>query len=130
MLLGGGAEQAPCNGSHDHEMSAIVDLAPMVSDDTPSQEALAQYAAGVCRDAFPGYVGRAVDSPMYETFAAVPTADGWAAGSHTGICLVARRDGQWMTHPARGSGESKRPTSVAGPATDGPGRHRSLAAGA
>jgi hypothetical protein len=42
---------------------------------------------------------------MYETFAVVPDEARWDAGFHRAICIVARADGQWMTHPARGSGE-------------------------
>jgi hypothetical protein len=108
VLLAGGAEQAPCDGSHGHEVSLTVPVgaaAPspsgvadgLAGPDDPSQEA--------CVAAFEGYVGHALDSSLYETFAAVPTAEERASGITRAICLVARRDGQWMTHPARGSGE-------------------------
>jgi hypothetical protein len=105
-LMTSGAERADCNASHGHEVSAIVGLAlPLPSNGDLTQDELRQYAQDQCVAAFPGFVGRALDGSLYETFAAVPTADAWAGGSLTGICLVARRDGQWMTHPARASAE-------------------------
>ncbi|TAK02343.1 MAG: hypothetical protein EPO36_02395 [Chloroflexota bacterium] len=98
-LLSGGADRAPCGASHGHEVSAVLEL--------PAAPAAGQQA-GLERDcaaAFEPYVGRALIASSYETFAVVPTAAQWDAGIHRAICLIARVDGQWMTHPARASGE-------------------------
>jgi hypothetical protein len=108
VLLAGGAEQAPCDGSHGHEVSLTVAIAAdapspsrgadgLPGADDPSQRA--------CVAAFEGYVGHPLDGSLYETFAAVPTAEQRASGITRAICLVARRDGQWLIHPARDSGE-------------------------
>lgn len=101
VLMGGGAEQAGCNTSHGHEVSALLDLV------TPSEGfgGSGDPVTKACVEAFAGYVGHSLDGSIYETFAAVPTPNEIAAGADGAICLVARRDGQWLTHPARGSGE-------------------------
>ncbi|MEW5990161.1 MAG: hypothetical protein AB1736_02295 [Chloroflexota bacterium] len=99
-LLGGGADQAACDASHGHEVSAVIDL--------PEQPATSPLSPGLdpaCEGAFGSYVGLDLASSMYETFAVVPDDAHWAAGFHRAICLVARADGEWMSHPARDSGE-------------------------
>lgn len=116
VLLTGGAQQAACTASHGHEVSAIVTPAsptlpslgpgemPTVLDG-PAMRAL---TAPLCEDAFEAYVGRPLDGSRYVTFPVVPGADGaaaWITGGRRTVCLVARADGQWMDHPARGSGE-------------------------
>jgi hypothetical protein len=98
VLMGGGAEQAGCDASHGHEVSAIIDLAAVVGD--PGDP-----VGHACATAFGAYVGYALDGSIYETFAARPTQAQQAAGLSVGVCLVARRDGQWMMSPARGSGQ-------------------------
>jgi hypothetical protein len=106
VLMTGGAETAPCNGSHGHEVSAIVGLRlPLPSGVVPTQNALRAYAQSVCVQMFPGYVGHPLAGSLYETFAAVPTTEAWNAGQGDGVCLVARADGVWMSHPAHNSGE-------------------------
>lgn len=52
-----------------------------------------------------GYVGRPLEGSRYSVFAAVPEPTAGGPSPALGICLVARADGQWMDHPARGSGE-------------------------
>jgi hypothetical protein len=96
-VIAGLAEVAGCSASHGHEVSALVDLA--------SLQSVLSEAQAACAQAFPAYVGRALDGSRYVTFAAVPTAEAQAAGAKQAICLVARADGQWMDHAARGSGE-------------------------
>jgi hypothetical protein len=98
-LMSGGADQAGCGGSHGHEVSAVIDLTERPA--SPSSAALDI----ACGGAFESYVGRALGSSMYETYAAVPTQAQWDAGIHRAVCLVARADGQWMSHAARGSDE-------------------------
>jgi hypothetical protein len=96
-VIAGGAETAGCGSSHGHEVSALIDLASL--GDVPSD------AETACAQAFPAFVGHALDGSRYITLAAVPTAEAQAAGAKQAICLVARDDGQWMDHAARGSGE-------------------------
>jgi hypothetical protein len=96
-ILAGKAERASCSASHGHEVSALVDLATLAD---PFSEARA-----ACQTAFEPYVRRAAEGSLYLTFAAVPTPGAQAAGETLGVCLVARADGQWMDHPARGSKE-------------------------
>jgi hypothetical protein len=105
VLMTGGAETAPCTGAHGHEVSSIVGLqVPRPSGFVETQVTLRAYAQTACEQAFPGYVGHPLAGSAYITFAAVPTIDAWNAGQGLGVCLVARADGQWMNHPARGSG--------------------------
>lgn len=94
VLMRGGAEITSCTASHGHEVSAIVDL--------PSRRVNPEVDRA-CREAFGTYVGGEADSSRYETFPAVPDTEQWDAGVHRVICLIARRDGQWMSEPARGS---------------------------
>ncbi|MBI3751154.1 MAG: hypothetical protein HY263_05805 [Chloroflexi bacterium] len=104
VLMGGGAEQAGCNTSHGHEVSGRVEVpaVPPVPPGVSVVPTVRAEANTACATAFSGYVGHALAGSIYETFAALPpTFDGTAEA----ICLVARRDGQWMTHPARASGE-------------------------
>lgn len=89
-VIDGNAQTAGCNASHGHEVSALVGLSG---------------AEAACDAAFRAYVGRPLEGSRYVTFPAVPTAEARAAGASSAICLVARTDGQWMDHPARGSGE-------------------------
>ena len=106
VVMVGGAERAPCDGSHGHEVSAIVPLADLQVP--PSGDVIASLRALVqptCDAAFSGYVGTPAGGSMYETFAVVPTEAAWQAGERTGVCLVARKDGQWMSTAARGSQE-------------------------
>jgi len=106
VLMTGGAETASCSSSHGHEVAAIVDLGPPpASGAAPTQDSLRSYALTLCAQAFPGYVGHPMAGSIYQVLAAVPSVDAWSAGQRSGVCLVARADGQWMTHPARDSGE-------------------------
>lgn len=99
-LLGGGADRASCGASHGHEVSAVIDL-----QEQPSTSPLNLGLDQACQGVFGSYVGLDLASSMYETFAVVPDDSHWAAGLHRAICLVARSDGEWMSHPARASGE-------------------------
>lgn len=112
-LLAGGAERAACTASHGHEVSAIVvpaleTLAPGVMPTVLDKAKMASLTQPLCAAAFGAYVGRSVEDSRYVTFPVVPDVEGaaaWVAGGRRTVCLVARSDGQWMDHPARGSGE-------------------------
>lgn len=104
VLMVGGAEQAGCGASHGHEVSALIEVpapSPLPSG-IAIRPALQAAANAACDSAFPGYVGRPLAGSIYQTFAALPTSFGSVADA---VCLVARRDGQWMNHAARGSAE-------------------------
>jgi hypothetical protein len=104
VLLSGGAERASCTASHGHEVSARVEVPavpPLPSGVSVLPTVLAE-ATVACDNAFAGYVGKALADSLYESIAVVPATFETSADV---ICLVARRDGQWMDHPARGSGE-------------------------
>jgi hypothetical protein len=55
-----------------------------------------------CTAAFEAYVGRPSGGSIYVTFPAIPAA---SDSSKPIVCLVARADGSWMDHQARGSGK-------------------------
>jgi len=97
VLMRGGAEQVDCLSSHGHEVSAVLDLRE--HEYTPTE------ASAACDAALEPYVGRQPTRSRYVTFAALPTSAAPAGGPQVGICLVARADGEWMDHPARGGRE-------------------------
>jgi uncharacterized RmlC-like cupin family protein len=96
-LFGDGAQQAGCDASHGHEVSAIVDFAAVGY--------VFAEAEVRCGQVFEAFVGHPLAGSIYATFAAVPSDQQQLAGATRAICLVARSDGHWMDHPARGSGE-------------------------
>lgn len=111
VVVTGGAQKAGCSASHGHEVSAII-TGPEAPSPRPSgigaqldRDAIHRLMQPLCEAAFAGYVGRALDGSAFVTFAAVPEAPDWVAGGRRTICLIARNDGTWMDHPARGSGE-------------------------
>jgi heme A synthase len=109
-VLAGGAQKAGCAGSHGHEVSAIVtgpepSVVPGAMPLLLDRGAIQQLTKPLCEAAFAGYIGHALEGSAYVTFPAVPEAPEWIAGGRRTICLVARNDGVWLDHPARGSGE-------------------------
>jgi hypothetical protein len=110
LVVGGEAQKAACTASHGHEVSAILigsDPGPRASGigTVFDRDAVHRLMQPLCEAAFADYVGHSLDGSPFVTFAAVPEAPAWIAGGRRTICLVARDDGQWMDHPARGSGE-------------------------
>lgn len=110
VVVAGGAQKAGCGASHGHEVSAIVtgpDPSPRASGIGTlfDRDAIHRITRPMCEAAFEGYVGHALEGSAYVTFPVVPEAPEWIAGGRQTICLVARNDGTWMDHPARGSGE-------------------------
>lgn len=110
VVVAGGAQRTDCTASHGHEVTAIV------LDPEPSRAAgeigtlldrdgLHRLTQPSCDAAFAAYVGHELAGSRYATFPVVPEPQAWIAEGRRTVCLVARRDGQWMVHPARGSGE-------------------------
>ena len=111
IVVAGGAQKAGCTASHGHEVSAILS-GPEPSLPRASgigtlfdRDAIHRLMQPLCEAAFADYVGHSLVGSAFVTFPAVPEAPQWIAGGRRTICLVARNDGTWMDHPARGSGE-------------------------
>lgn len=110
VLVAGGAQEAGCTASHGHEVLAILtgpEPSPRASGIGTEfdRNAIHRLMQPLCEAAFAAYVGHDLAGSAYGTFAAVPEAPQWIAGGRRTICLVARNDGIWMDHPARGSGQ-------------------------
>jgi hypothetical protein len=98
----GKAVRAACGLSHGHEVSATVPISPSNLDRAAIRDTVQQR----CDAVFDAYVHHPLAGSTYVTFAVIPTAGQLATGSpQLGLCLVARADGQWLTTPARNSGE-------------------------
>jgi len=97
----GTAVRAACGLSHSHEVSASVPI-PGSSPDRAIARATVQER---CNAVFEPFVHHPLAGSAYVTFAVVPTTEQLAAGPRLGLCLVARADGQWLTGPAKNSGE-------------------------
>ena len=110
VVVEGGAQQAGCTASHGHEVAAIL-TGPEASargdgiGTLLDRDAINRLTQPLCEAAFAGYVGRALADSAFVTFPVVPEPQAWVQGGRQTVCLVARADGQWMDHPARGSGE-------------------------
>ena len=110
VVVAGGAQKAACTASHGHEVSAILtgpDPGPRPSGIGVAfdRDAIHRLMQPQCEAAFEGYVGHALAGSSFVTYPAVPEAPEWIADGRRTLCLVARNDGTWMDHPARGSGE-------------------------
>lgn len=97
----GAAVRAACGLSHGHEVSAVVPISSSTGDRETARETVQER----CDSVFEAFVHHPLGGSTYVTFAVIPTADQLAAGPPLGLCLVARADGQWLTSPAKNSGE-------------------------
>ncbi len=97
----GTAVRAACGLSHSHEVSATVPISTSITDPAVAREAVQER----CDAEFDAFVHHPLAGSAYITFAVVPTSEQLATGSKLGLCLVARTDGQWLTSPAKNSGE-------------------------
>lgn len=101
----GGSARTPCEGSHGHEVSAIVPLEGAATDPYPGQVELLEIVAPACPAAFGAFVGHPLEGSTYDTAAVVPSRSGWGVGDRRAACLVFGRDGRFLDHQARHSGE-------------------------
>jgi hypothetical protein len=97
----GTAVRAACGLSHGHEVSATVPITGSTTDRAVIRETIQER----CDAVFEAFVHHPLAGSAYVTFAVIPTAEQLAAGPKLGLCLVARADGQWLTSPAKNSGE-------------------------
>lgn len=104
-LLLGAAEPAPCDGGHGHEVAARVPLPDSDADRYPGEAALLSAAEDGCEAMFVAYVGRPLDGSPLTVTAVVPDEGRWNAGIRDALCLVHRRDGQFLQSSMQGSGE-------------------------
>lgn len=113
VVMDGRAERAACGLSHGHEVSLVVQLPQLASlppgasaqSSPPDRDVVRADVQRQCDSAFRGFIGHDLAGSTYVTFAAVPSAAQYVAGSDRGVCLVARADGQWMLTLARDSGQ-------------------------
>jgi hypothetical protein len=113
VINDGKAVRAACGLAHSHEVESAADFklpVPVASPGAsgPPSATQAEVRALVqpsCEAAFSAYVGRPLERSAYMTFAVVPPPEAWRPDSARVLCLVARRDGQQMTGPARNSEE-------------------------
>lgn len=112
-----GAEPAPCDGSHTHEVAGLVDLDEHDGSDVPGateaagappafdRAVLLAQAEDACAAALPAYLDLApgTSSTTWVGFAVIPTERQWAEGTRVAACLVTAADGRFPTVPARGS---------------------------
>jgi hypothetical protein len=109
-LVAGGAERTDCGASHGHEVSAVVTV-PLPSQavgeigEQLTADQIKALSDPLCDAAFEGYVGHALAGSRYTTYAVFPEPAAWVASDRRTVCLIARVDGAWMDHLARGRGE-------------------------
>ncbi len=97
----GTAVRAACGLSHSHEVSATVPISASITDPAVARETVQER----CDAVFESFIHHPLAGSAYVTFAVVPTSAQLASGPRLGLCLVARADGQWLTSPAKNSGE-------------------------
>ena len=103
-LYAQGAEEAPCDGSHSHEVLLQTTLADGAGTEYPGANALVERTRAACEAAFTGYVGRSPEDSALELIVAVPPDASWTDGVRAAPCLVGDADGQFLLTPAKGSG--------------------------
>jgi len=104
-LAVGDAETASCAGSHGHEVSLVTDLDGATGAAYPGSVELREQLLPRCLTAFETFVGRPAEGSAYDTAAVVPHRNGWNRGNRRAVCLVFGRDGRFLDHQARDSGE-------------------------
>jgi hypothetical protein len=103
-IVRAGAERAPCDLSHGHEVAAAFFLDDLATADYPGATALDSRQRPMCEAAFTAYVGRPSEGSTLELTVVVPDAAAWADGRRAGACLVSNADGTFMSGRAGGSG--------------------------
>lgn len=100
-----GAEVAPCDGSHSHEVAAVFTAPEAAGTLYPGHGQLIDQYRATCQAAFASYVGKPLADSIFELTVVVPMPETWDKGQRAGACLVSRADGQYMGTKAGGSGQ-------------------------
>jgi len=103
-VLLGGAEPAPCDGSHGHEVASRAGYDRAFDDRYPGERPLLAAAQAPCEAAFLAHVGRPLAGSSLALTIVVPDERRWTDGVRDALCLVHRADGQFLQGPAQGSG--------------------------
>jgi hypothetical protein len=103
-LYSDGAERAPCDGSHSHEVVLQTTLADAAGTEYPGANVLLERTRAACEAAFTGYVGHPPEGSALELIVAVPPDASWTDGVRAAPCLVGDPKGQFLLKPAKGSG--------------------------
>ncbi len=103
-LIRAGAERAPCELSHGHEIAAVFSFPDAPGTPYPGEPALVARQQAACDAAFEAYVGRPAASSALDLTVVVPNVDTWNAGRRAGACLVSNADGSFLSGRAGGSG--------------------------
>lgn len=102
-LYDAGAERAPCDASHSHEVADAWVLEDDLVAPYPGQAELTNRERARCEAAFERHVGRAEAGSALALTIAVPPPAAWEDGARAAACLVAARDGSFLLAPAQGS---------------------------
>lgn len=103
-LYAQGAEKAPCDGSHSHEVVLQTIFPDPAGTAYPGQDVLRERNQEACEAAFEEHVGRPADGSSLELVVAVPGEKAWENGARAAPCLVGDPKGQFLLKPAKGSG--------------------------
>ena len=103
-LYAQGAERTACDQSHSHEVISTTTFVEGAAASYPGATVLADRMRDGCDADFVAYVGHAVEGSQLDLVVAVPDETAWDSPIREGVCLVARRDGDFLDAPARGSG--------------------------
>lgn len=104
VLARSGADGAPCDASHSHEVAAVFADPDPAGAAYPGLSALEERHAAACDAAFASYVGHPVAGLALEATVVVQTESGWNAGRRAGACLLSSADGRFLASRAGGSG--------------------------
>jgi hypothetical protein len=102
-LFAAGAERAPCDGSHSHEVVDGWVLKDSLVAPYPGQAELTLRERARCEAAFERHVGRPVEGSDLALTIAVPPPGAWDEGARVAACLVSDRDGAFLLTPAKDS---------------------------
>lgn len=81
----------PCDTAHTGEVFAIF---PLQATDYPGDEEVARFSEGGCEQAVTAEVEAAIGQTPYDLVYYTPTAQTWAVGDRTVICLLVAPSGQ------------------------------------
>jgi hypothetical protein len=98
-----GAERASCDLSHSHEAISTTEFPEPVAAPYPGESALKERLMETCTTGFETFVGRALVGSELDMVIAVPDESAWNDANRVGACLVARRDGEYLSGRAQGS---------------------------